>query len=235
MICDVLDLGQVIGAAKGADAIIHLAGIPHPWTMPDEVVFRTNSVATFNIHQAAALLGIKRVVSASSEAALGWTYRREDFLPDYLPVDENHAARAQDPYGLSKVVGEAIARSFSDGFGMETVAIRPPWVCTPEELEGLRSAGGRTVTGFQLFNYVDVRDLAEAFRLAVERPLKGHHVIHVANDDSSVAEPLCTLLPRLYPPIAGLAKGLEGSTAAVSNAKAKSLLGWKPRFSWRQK
>jgi nucleoside-diphosphate-sugar epimerase len=230
---DVLDLGQVIGVLAGADAVIHLAGIPAPWTMPDDVVFRTNTVATFNIHEAAARLGIRRVVTASSEAVVGWTYRRKDFLPDYLPIDENHPLRPQDPYGLSKAAGEAIARSYSDGHGMETIAIRPPWVCSPEELDAVRKQGGRKVMGFQLFNYVDVRDLAEAFRLAVERPIKGHVALHVTSDDASAAEPLNELLPRLYPEIGDLAKNLTGSRPAASNVRAKEVLGWQPRYSWR--
>jgi nucleoside-diphosphate-sugar epimerase len=231
---DLLDLGQVFGGLAGADAVIHLAGVPHPWTVPDDVVFRTNTLATFNVHEAAARLGIRRVVTASSEAALGWTYRRQDFLPEYLPIDEKHPLRAQDPYGLSKIAGEAIARSYSDGYGMETVAIRPPWIIAPEELEELRKRGGRNVTGFQLFNYLDVRDVAEAFRLAIERPLNGHVALLVANDDSSVAEPLSELLPRLYPAIKDLAKPLTGTLPAASNARAKQILGWQPRHSWRR-
>ena len=233
LIGDVLDLGQVYGALAGANAVIHLAGVPQPWTTPDDVVFRTNTLAAFNVHEAASRLGIRRVVSASSEAAVGWTYRRQNFLPDYLPIDENHPLRAQDPYGLSKIVGEEIARSYS-ACGMETVAIRPPWVATPEELEQLRKDGGRKVVDFQLFNYVDVRDAADAFRLAVERPIVGHVALFVANDESSVGEPLNELLPRLYPEISDLAKPLTGERAAASNALAKKILGWSPKHSWRR-
>lgn len=234
LVGDVLDLGQVFGALAGADAVIHLAGVPQPWTTPDDVVYRTNALATFNVHEAAYRLGIRRVVTASSEAALGWTYRRQDFLPDYLPIDENHPLRAQDPYGLSKIVSEATARSYSDGCGMETVVIRPPWVIAPEELEGLRKQGGRKVSGFQLFNYLDVRDTAEAFRLAVERPIKGHVALLLPNDDTSVAEPLSELLPRLYPAIGDMVKPFTGSRPVVSNARAKEILGWQPRYSWRR-
>jgi len=231
---DVLDLGQVFGALAGADAVIHLAGVPQPGTTPDDVVFRTNTLATFNVHEAAWRLGIRRVVTASSEAAFGWTYRRRDFLPDYLPLDEKHPLRAQDPYGLSKIVGEAIARSYTDGCGLETVAIRPPWVASPEELEELRRQGGRKVMGFQLFNYIDVRDLAAAFRLAIERPINGHVALLVPNDDTSVAEPLNELLPRLYPAIGDMVKSFTGSRPAASNAKAKQILGWQPQHSWRR-
>src|SRR5713226_810402 len=68
------DLGQVIGAVAGADAIVHLAAIPSPGTYPNEVVFRSNVVGTFSVHEAAWRLGIPKVVSTSSEAALGFFF-----------------------------------------------------------------------------------------------------------------------------------------------------------------
>src|SRR5688572_19229567 len=218
LIGDVRDLGQVVGALAGADAVIHLAGVPQPGTTPDSIVFSTNVLSTFNVHEAALRLGIRRVVSASSEAALGWTYRYRDFLPDYLPIDEDHPLRPQDPYGLSKVAGEAIARSYSDRCDLQTVAIRPPWTVSPAELEALRTQGGRRVTNFQLFNYLDVRDAAEAFRLATERPIARHVALHVLNDDTAVAEPLSELLPRLYPAMGDMVKLFTGSRPVVSNA-----------------
>jgi len=46
------DLGQVIGAASGCNAIVHLAAIPQPYLHPDEVVFLNNVGATYNALQA---------------------------------------------------------------------------------------------------------------------------------------------------------------------------------------
>src|SRR2546428_5606621 len=99
---DTLDLGQVMGILAGADAVIHLAAFPAPRFVTDDVTFRTNVLGTFNVHEAAWRLGIRRVVSASSSAAMGWVYREHDFLPEYLPLDENHPMAPQDSYGLSK-------------------------------------------------------------------------------------------------------------------------------------
>src|SRR2546421_26048 len=80
---------------------------------PHEVTFRTNVMGSFNVHEAAWRLGIRRVASVSSEAVLGWDYREREFAPDYLPIDESHPVRPQDAYGLSKEVGESIARSYT--------------------------------------------------------------------------------------------------------------------------
>ncbi len=230
---DVLDLGQVLGVLAGADAVVHLAAYPAPGFTTNDVTFRTNVLGTFNLHEAAWRLGIRRVVSASSTAVLGWVYRERQFLPEYLPVDEDHPIAPQDVYGLSKQIGEDIARSYAHKCGMETVMLRPPGVLTPEQLEELRAAGGRRPARFSLCDYVDLRDLASAFRLAVERPLSGGTALFVVADDSNAPEPLSVLLPRLLPEIGDRAKNLTGTASGTSNARAKKVLGWQPRYSWR--
>ena len=233
---DILDLGQVFGALAGAEAVIHLAGIPTHSVAPNEDTFRINAMGTFNVHEAAWRLGIRRVVTASSEAVLGWapdTMVRE-FAPDYLPIDEDHPVGAQEAYGLSKIACEAIVRSYTAKCGMETVVLRPPWVISPEELGALRETGGVMPTRFALFHYVDARDLAEAFRLAIERPLDGCHVLFTGAGESTVDEPLCSLYPRLMPAIGNRASGLTGIRSSVSNELARKVLGWVPKRSWRQ-
>src|SRR5579872_1688017 len=63
---DLCDLGQVYGAFAGADAVIHLGAIPAPVGRPPERVYSNNVLSTFNVFEAAASLGIRRVVYASS-------------------------------------------------------------------------------------------------------------------------------------------------------------------------
>ena len=232
---DIENLSEVSEAFDGADAVIHLAGIPTHGVVADDVTFRINVMGTFNVHEAARRRGIRRVVSLSSEAVLGWapgSWEREH-VPAYLPIDENHPCAPQDCYGLSKQVVEDIARSFTAKCGMETVLIRAPWIVSPEELEQLAKSGGRTPSRFALYHYVDARDLAQACRLAAERPLQGTHTIYVGSGESSVAEPLSSLLPRLMPSIGDKAQALQDRRAAVSIEKAKRLLDWEPRYSWR--
>ena len=229
---EIQDLGQVMEAAAGSDAIIHLAAVHNPHVAPTNVVFETNVNGTFNVHHAAFRLGIPRVVSTSSNAAVGWAYSEGAFLPDYLPIDEEHPLRPIDPYGLSKQVGETIARSYSLK-GVETVVIRPSGVVTPEALDEIRRTRGREPEGWREYSYIDVRDLAVAFRLAVEKPLPGCTVMFVVADDSTVAEPLCDLLPRLNPAIGARAQGLTGTRPVFTNARSKELLGWKPVHTWR--
>lgn len=231
LIGDIQDLGQVMEALIGMDAVIHLAAIHNPNIATAPLVYQTNVVGTFNVHHAAHRLGVKRVVSASSNAIVGWSYSGR-FEPDYLPIDENHALRPEDVYGLSKQIGETIADTYARK-GLETILLRPSGVVTPEELTELKKAGGRTTTSFQAFSYIDARDLAVAFRLSVEKSLPGGTTLFVVADDSNVAEPLCDLLPRLRPSIGDKARSLTGTKGAYSNARAKALLGWQPQHSWR--
>jgi nucleoside-diphosphate-sugar epimerase len=228
---DILDLGQVMEAMNGAAAVIHLAAIHNPHIATASVVYETNVVGTFNVHHAALRLGVRRVVSASSNAIVGWSYG-DRFEPDYLPIDEDHPLRPEDVYGLSKEIGETIARSYMRK-GLETVTLRPSGVVTPDELAQLTKTNGREPATFQAYSYIDARDLAVAFRLAVERQVPSGSIMFVVADDSNVAEPLCDLLPRLRPSIGNKARALTGTKPAYANARAKALLGWQPRYSWR--
>jgi nucleoside-diphosphate-sugar epimerase len=219
-------------AIYGAEVVIHLAAIHNPNIATASVTYQTNVVGTFNVHHAAFRLGIKRVVSASSNAIVGWSYS-ESFLPDYLPIDEAHPLRPADVYGLSKEIGETIAHSYTRK-GLETVMLRPSGVVTPEELEQIKKDGGRRPTGFHAYSYIDARDLAAAFRVAVEQPIPSGTVLFVVADDSTVAEPLCDLYPRVMPSIGDKARSLTGNKGSYSNARAKRLLGWQPVHSWRR-
>ena len=232
---DITDLGQVYGALAGADAIIHAAGIPTHSVAANEVIFATNAVGTFNIHEAAWRLGIGRVVTLSSEAVLGWApdARTRDFAPSYLPIDEDHPYGAQDAYGLSKIAAEAVARSYTAKCAMETVVIRPPWIASPEEMVEVHRNGGRQATVFGPYHYIDARDLAAACRKAIERPIEGCQVMFVGAGESTLAEPLSAVYPRLLPEIGDMAAGLTGTKAWVSTERARRILDWAPTRSWR--
>jgi len=229
---DIQSLGEVSEAMHGAEAVIHLAAIHNPNIATAPLVYRTNVLGTFNVHQAAFRLGIKRVVSASSNAIVGWSYS-EDFLPDYLPIDEAHPLRPKDVYGLSKEIGETIARAYALK-GLETVSLRPSGVVTPDELEAMKKSGGRAAAGFQAYSYIDARDLAVAFRLALERPLPGATILFVVADDSTIAESLSQFYPRVNPEIGEKAARITGTQGAYANDRAKEILGWKPVHSWRK-
>lgn len=231
---DITNYEQVCEAVSGVDAVIHLAAVRRPGLVPDADLMRINVLGTFNVHEAAWQVGVRKVVSASSEAVLGWQYRDREFVPDYLPIDEDHPARPHDAYGLSKLLSEEIALAYArKSPPLETVVLRPPWVLTPDALEELQSSAGRRPQRFELGTYIDVRDLARAFHRAVECRIPPGTILSIAADDSSAPEPLSRLLPSSLPDLGTMADGLVGTAPAVSNVRAKELLNWEPEHSWR--
>lgn len=233
VIGDHADLGQLCEACAGAAAILHLSAIPGLGPQTEAVVFQTNVLGTYAVHQAAALLGIDTVVSTSSQSAYGWAWGKRDFLPRYLPLDEQHPDEPDEAYGLSKVVGEQIAWSFHRKTGMRTMVLRPPLVLAPGDYGRVMLSSAAQQWRATLFSYVDVRDLAQAFRLALERREVVCEAFNVAADDALAEEPLSDLLPRLDPRLAALAGSLRDNQPMVSNAKIKRLLGWVPQHSWQ--
>jgi nucleoside-diphosphate-sugar epimerase len=110
-IADLRCSGDLYQALTGAYGVVHLGAYQAPGLAPDAEVFSNNVTASYNVLKAAGDLGVKKVVMASSTAAFGFIYALQRGLPEYLPLDEQHPSRPQDPYGLSKLVAEQIADS----------------------------------------------------------------------------------------------------------------------------
>lgn len=231
---DLTDPGQVLSVLYGCDAVLHLGAIPGLGRLPDEQVFFNNTRATYSVLHAAALLGVRRAVIASSLSALGLAWAVHPFLPHYAPVDEDHPLLPQDPYGLSKVVDEQTAAMFHRRTGMAIVALRFHWIVTPEEArEGAAQATAdpshRLV---ELWGYIDVRDAAAACRLALEADVAGFEVCTIAAADTLLDMPTEEALRRWCPEVP-LRRPLPGISGAWSIARAREVLGWTPRHSWR--
>ena len=138
--CDILNYAEVLERTRGCEGVIHLAAIPSPLLAPGHDVFRVNAAGTFNVFEAAAVCGIKRVVQASSINALGCFYGIDELYPQYFPVTEAHPTRTTDPYSFSKQVVEEIGDYYWRRDGISSVAMRFP---------GVYSAGFAQREGFQ--------------------------------------------------------------------------------------
>ncbi|GAC1435351.1 MAG: NAD(P)-dependent oxidoreductase [Chloroflexota bacterium] len=235
---DLTDLGQVYGVLAGMDAVVHLGAIPDPYGDPNEVVFGNNTQSTFNVVEAAATLGLSRVVAASSICALGMVNATRPWSPAYVPVDEEHVLLPQDPYGLSKLVGEEICKAASRRTGIVTVSLRFTWVVHEEHYAGAFPMSPQDLARSpELWTYVDLRDAVAAVRLALTAPLAGHEAFYtVAADTMAADQPTADLLRRFHPalPDEGV-RTLQGFSAPFTTAKAARLLGWQPAHSWRSR
>jgi nucleoside-diphosphate-sugar epimerase len=181
---DATDLSAVRAACAGKDAVVHIAARPNIWSGTGEDILRVNVMATWNVLQAAEEAGVRRVVLCSSDSVMGFTVMSSALCaPDYAPVDAGHPLRPTDPYALSKVLGERIGQSFVDRGKVEVVALRPVFILYPEMYDEVKArardpagykgpavGGPSAAGGGPLWHYVDPRDVARAFRLALEAP-----------------------------------------------------------------
>jgi nucleoside-diphosphate-sugar epimerase len=226
--------GALYDVLRGHDAVVHLSAIPAIYYHPQPVVFRTNVLGSYYVAEAAGRLGLRKLVTASSINALGIGMAENPMAPLTLPIDETHPRRPQDAYSLSKLIDEEINAALHRRTGLRTIAIRPPLVAWPERYPALiADLADPSLRHRVLWSYVDVRDLAVGFRLAVEDETIEQDVFFITADDALAREPLAELLPRFYPGTAEMAQVLTGTSPAVVSTRAQRLLDYRPRWSWR--
>lgn len=232
-LADLTRSGDLYEALKEADGIIHLGAYQAPNLAPDAETFSNNVTATYNVLKASSDLDIKRVVIASSTAAFGFLYAQKPFLPDYLPLDENHLCKPQDPYGLSKLVGEKIADSFASIHEITIASLRFPGVNFDLSYQSFKERWQDPSFRIgRLWSYIDARDAATTCRLALEASFKGPEVFLVAAPTSTVAEPTDELIRRYLPGTKKVKEGLKGNWSGVDSTKAQKVLGFKAQHVW---
>jgi nucleoside-diphosphate-sugar epimerase len=237
LLADVTDFGETLEALSGGEAlpgieaVVHLAAIPSPVHATADVVFRTNITSTHTVFAAAARLGLKRVVWASSETTLGLPF---DTPPEYAPVDESHPLRPESSYALSKVLGEEMARQFSRWSGIPIVGLRFSNVMERHDYErfptywddpGLRK--------WNLWGYVDESHVAVSVRLALTADVRGAESFIVAANDTVMQRPSRDRMAEVFPNVP-VPAGVSGTDTLLGIEKARRMLGYRAAFSWRE-
>lgn len=230
VIADLTDYGQVLEVLAGADAVVHLGNIPAPGRATAPQTLNQNTAMNSNVFLAAARLGLDRVVWASSETTLGLPF---DVPPRYLPVDEAHYPLPTSTYALSKVLGEETARHVSDWSGIAFVGLRISNIFRPEDYGAVPGYwGDLQARRWNLWGYVDVRDVASACRLGIEAQTTGSQNVIVAAADTIMSTPTAELVAAVYPTIEITRELGEFETLLAIDA-ARDLLGYTPQHSWR--
>ncbi|MFI6411288.1 NAD-dependent epimerase/dehydratase family protein [Streptomyces sp. NPDC050585] len=158
---DPADEAALREAVRGVDAIVHLAGIS--LEAPFDRILRANIEGTYRLYEAAREAGIRRVVFASSNHAVGFTPRPRDGDP-LVPVGTPH--RPDTFYGLSKCFGEDLAQLYWDRHGIETVSVRIG-SCFPEP------------TSVRMLSlWLSPGDAARLFHAALTAEGVGHTVVY---------------------------------------------------------
>lgn len=234
---DVTDSAALRQAFAGCDAVIHLAAIPNPRTSTPEMTYRVNTLGTWAVMQAAEDAGVRRVVIASSDAAYGLSYNPPDWMPRYLPIDEEHPLRPSEAYSLSKEVTEAIARCYAVRGRLEVVVIRPTHIVFEPEYPELRQRGS-DVQNYHFWTYVDPADVAEGFRLALELKRVRWDVFLISSAEGLNTRPTLDLVRERWRVMPELRRPWiyeENPTASMLDiTRARERLGFTPRGDWRR-
>jgi nucleoside-diphosphate-sugar epimerase len=230
---DLRDPDHVRSIVDGMAGVVHAAAIPSP--RPDEqAVFTNNVMSAYQVLDAAGRSGVPRTVYISSLSALGFAYSSHDVSPESVPVTETHPFLAEDVYGLSKHLGERIARTTALRWGPAVVSLRFPFLGNGERLRkhlaDVHERPGDHRRG--LWAWLDTRDAARAIEAALTRPLTGHQLINVVAPDTTALESTAELLRRYHPSIM-LTEPLEGFATPFSTLRSRELLGFTTAYSWR--
>lgn len=248
LIADITDLGQVYSAmrshigmesmetGKGAqvfDAVVHFAAVPRILIAPDSETYRVNTMGTYNVIEAAAKMGVKKIIIASSETTYGVCFSEGQTDPAYLPLDEDYDVNPMDSYGASKVVNEVTARAFARRFGIDIYALRIGNVMEPQDYAAFPDYAANPAQRRRIaFSYIDARDLGQMVDLCLARDGLGYQAFNVSNDNNSVPQPNSQLLAEFFPNVP-LKRAVSEVEALFSSAKAKAVLGFAPKFNYR--
>jgi uronate dehydrogenase len=155
---DLRDTDAVRAAVRGVDAVVHLGGISLEDTFTN--ILGSNIEGTYELYEAVRQEGVKRVVFASSNHAVGYTPLTGELIGSDTPT------RPDTYYGLSKVFGEGLASLYADKYGVETVSVRIG-SCFPKP----RSAR-------MLSTWLSPADCARLVHAALTAPDVGHTIVN---------------------------------------------------------
>jgi nucleoside-diphosphate-sugar epimerase len=236
---DLTDYGQTVEALSAIDdryasveAVVHLAAIPGPGVTGNVATFDHNITATHHVFAAARAAKIRNVVWASSETLLGLPFTTP---PPYLPVDVEYPARPETSYALAKHLEEQMAAQFCRWDPeLKMIGLRFSNVMEPSDYAAYPSyQDDPRRRSWNVWSYIDARDGAQAVRLALEYKGTGMEVFVIANADTVMNRSSAELVREVYPSVP-VTKELGEHETLLSIAKARRILGYEPRYTWRQ-
>ena len=245
---DLTDAGEVFALIGGFsdgengpmpgrfDVVVHAGAIPAPGRHAPQRVFLNNLGGLFNVLEACVRWKVPRLVNISSETVPGFHFAERPFYPAYLPVDEDHPATPQDPYGLAKHFGEQACTAATQRSDLRVISLRPTWVQNaatyPINLGPMLA--DRSIPSISGWSYVDAADLGDAIVLAAGSDLPGHEVLYIAAADTIGGRDLHAAWRAAYPDAPTELRPVSRPDASgIDCGKAHRLLGWKPRRGWR--
>jgi UDP-glucose 4-epimerase len=237
---DIRDRKTVADLSAGIDVVYHLAAIRITQCAEDpRLALEVLADGTFNVLEAAAAAGVRKVVASSSASVYG--------LATSFPTREDHHPYDNDTiYGAAKVFNEGLLRSFHAMSGLDYVALRYFNVYGPRmDIHGVytevlvrwmeRIAKGQPPLifgdGLQTMDFVFTEDIARANLLAADADVTDE-VFNIASGTETSLVGLAEALLRVMDSDLSIEYGPERAVNKVSRrladvSKAAAVLGWK--------
>lgn len=146
---DIADMAAVERMVAGVDGIVHLGGISGENTW--EKILEGNIVGLYNVFEAARRAGVRRIVMATSNHAVG-------FYPRAQTIDHQVVPRPDSRYGVSKAFSEALASLYADKHGIG-------FLCTR-----IGNFGTKPIDSRRLAIWISPRDYTQLVRIGLEHP-----------------------------------------------------------------
>jgi uronate dehydrogenase len=158
---DLKDMQAVEKAVAGVEGIVHLGGfsVEGPW----ETILGSNIVGCYNLFEAARRHGVKRVVFASSNHAVG-------FYPRSRRIGVEAPVRPDSRYGVSKAFGEALGALYAYKHGMRVACLR------------IGNVADAPVDRRRLSIWLMPEDLVQLIRIGLEHPDLRYEIFYGVSD-----------------------------------------------------
>ena len=161
---DLADYGQVEKITAGIDGVVHLGGhsVEGPW----DTIHKSNIVGCYNLFEAAYRAGVKRVVFASSNHAVGFYERSQKIGVDVT-------VRPDSRYGVSKAFGEALGALYADKHALRVTCIR------------IGNVNDKPLDKRRLSIWIKPDDLVQLIRIGLEHPDIRFEIFYGVSDNET--------------------------------------------------
>jgi nucleoside-diphosphate-sugar epimerase len=238
-VANLLDREVCYELVDGVEAIVHLGNHPRSGVRDNQTLLAENCTMNINLFQAAAEVGVKKIVFASSiQAALQLRgYRANEEIKHstipYLPIDANIPAKPGNTYGLSKLSTERMMQYFADQHGMSAIAIRFPMMVPELWIEHIRRDRMtldkiRHANLDECFSYLTMKDGARLLAACLRAPLEGFRLYFIAARGTSVEATVPELIKRFYADVE-LRKPIEEIDSFFDLSRVEAETGWSPQ------